>query len=138
MRSQTFASVCLFGADNNSSISGIWVWRGHGLAFEVCTPFLCFAVPSFKGDGSNCVTCGNKPRNITSKNSIFVMLRTSRHGFEICETFKRLEFSFKSRTNMSPRVTVSRVEPLLLFYNCSGPYFNGFPSGTVYLGELLN
>lgn len=35
MRKQAFASMCLFGEDNNSSISGIWVWRGQELAFTV-------------------------------------------------------------------------------------------------------
>lgn len=35
MRKQCFASVCLFGTDNDSTISGIWVWRGQNLAFEV-------------------------------------------------------------------------------------------------------
>lgn len=35
MRKQAFASVCLFGSDNDSSISGIWVWRGQELAFTV-------------------------------------------------------------------------------------------------------
>jgi len=35
MRKQAFASVCLFGEDNNSTISGIWVWRGQQLAFEL-------------------------------------------------------------------------------------------------------
>ncbi|KAF5302173.1 hypothetical protein FQR65_LT08597 [Abscondita terminalis] len=35
MRKQAFASVCLFGSDNNSSISGVWVWRGHELAFPL-------------------------------------------------------------------------------------------------------
>jgi len=35
MRKNAFASVCLFGTDNNSTISGIWVWKGHGLAFEL-------------------------------------------------------------------------------------------------------
>lgn len=35
MRKQAFASVCLFGEDNNSSISGVWVWRGQDLAFEL-------------------------------------------------------------------------------------------------------
>lgn len=35
MRKQGFASVCLFGADNDSTISGVWVWRGHDLAFEL-------------------------------------------------------------------------------------------------------
>jgi elongation factor 1-gamma len=27
--------MCLFGENNNSSISGIWVWKGHDLAFEL-------------------------------------------------------------------------------------------------------
>ncbi|KAJ1522962.1 hypothetical protein ONE63_002099 [Megalurothrips usitatus] len=35
MRKQAFASVCLFGEDNNSTISGIWVWRGKELAFTL-------------------------------------------------------------------------------------------------------
>ncbi|XP_056639035.1 elongation factor 1-gamma [Diorhabda sublineata] len=35
MRKQTFASVCLFGTDNDSTISGIWVWRGQDLAFTL-------------------------------------------------------------------------------------------------------
>lgn len=35
MRKQAFASVCLFGGDNDSSISGVWVWRGHELAFPL-------------------------------------------------------------------------------------------------------
>lgn len=35
MRKQAFASVCLFGTDNDSSISGVWVWRGHDLAFPL-------------------------------------------------------------------------------------------------------
>lgn len=35
MRKQAFASVCLFGDDNDSSISGVWVWRGQDLAFPL-------------------------------------------------------------------------------------------------------
>jgi len=35
MRKNAFASMCLFGTDNDSSISGIWVWRGQDLAFEL-------------------------------------------------------------------------------------------------------
>jgi len=35
LRKHAFASMLLFGENNNSSISGIWVWRGHGLAFEL-------------------------------------------------------------------------------------------------------
>ncbi|KAJ6637684.1 Elongation factor 1-gamma [Pseudolycoriella hygida] len=35
MRKQAFASMCLFGEDNNSTISGVWVWRGQELAFKL-------------------------------------------------------------------------------------------------------
>jgi elongation factor 1-gamma len=35
MRKQSFASVCLFGSEGDSTISGIWIWRGQNLAFEL-------------------------------------------------------------------------------------------------------
>lgn len=35
MRKAAFASACLFGSDDDSTISGIWVWRGQDLAFQV-------------------------------------------------------------------------------------------------------
>ena len=35
MRKNAFASMILFGEDHKSTISGIWVWRGHELAFPV-------------------------------------------------------------------------------------------------------
>lgn len=35
LRKNAFASVILFGSTNDSSISGIWVFRGQKLAFEV-------------------------------------------------------------------------------------------------------
>jgi len=35
MRKQSFASVCLFGSEGDSTISGVWIWRGQNLAFEV-------------------------------------------------------------------------------------------------------
>ena len=35
MRKQSFASVCLFGEDNNSTIPGVWVWRGQELVFPL-------------------------------------------------------------------------------------------------------
>jgi len=35
LRKNAFASMALFGENNNSTISGIWVWRGHDLAFEL-------------------------------------------------------------------------------------------------------
>lgn len=36
MRKHSFASVCLFGESNNSSISGVWLWRGQDLIFPLC------------------------------------------------------------------------------------------------------
>jgi elongation factor 1-gamma len=35
MRKHAFGSMCIFGENNNSSISGVWLWRGTGLAFEL-------------------------------------------------------------------------------------------------------
>merc|ERR1711971_1489345 len=35
LNKNAFASVCLFGEDNDSTISGIWVFKGHELAFEL-------------------------------------------------------------------------------------------------------
>ncbi|XP_067625747.1 elongation factor 1-gamma-like [Eurosta solidaginis] len=35
MRKQAFALVCLFGEDDDSTISGVSVWRGHELAFTL-------------------------------------------------------------------------------------------------------
>lgn len=34
LRKYAFGSVAVFGENNNSTISGIWVWRGQDLAFE--------------------------------------------------------------------------------------------------------
>merc|ERR1712106_341111 len=36
LKKNAFASACLFGKDNDSSISGIWVFKGQELAFELC------------------------------------------------------------------------------------------------------
>ena len=35
LRKNAFASSCLFGEDNNSTISGLWIWRGQELAFTL-------------------------------------------------------------------------------------------------------
>lgn len=35
LRKNTFASVIIFGDDDNTTISGVWMFRGHRLAFEV-------------------------------------------------------------------------------------------------------
>lgn len=35
LRKYAFASICVFGEDNNNVISGIWVWRGQELVFPV-------------------------------------------------------------------------------------------------------
>jgi elongation factor 1-gamma len=35
LRKNGFASMCVFGVDGDNSISGVWVWRGHELAFPL-------------------------------------------------------------------------------------------------------
>jgi elongation factor 1-gamma len=35
LRKYGFGNVLLFGEDNNSTISGVWIWRGQDLAFEL-------------------------------------------------------------------------------------------------------
>jgi len=35
LRKHAFASMCVFGENNNNTIAGIWIWRGHELAFEL-------------------------------------------------------------------------------------------------------
>ena len=37
LRKNAFASVILFGGNNDSSISGVWVFRGQELVFPVST-----------------------------------------------------------------------------------------------------
>merc|ERR1712113_1035459 len=34
LRKYAFGSMGVFGSNNNSSISGVWCWRGQNLAFE--------------------------------------------------------------------------------------------------------
>lgn len=35
MRKHAFGVVGIFGENNNSTISGVWIWRGHELAFDL-------------------------------------------------------------------------------------------------------
>lgn len=35
LRKNAFASMCVFGENNNNTIAGVWFWRGHDLAFKV-------------------------------------------------------------------------------------------------------
>jgi len=35
MRKHAFGSMIVFGENNNNSIGGLWMWRGHELAFTV-------------------------------------------------------------------------------------------------------
>lgn len=48
LRKIAFASVCLFGTDNDSTISGVWVWEGQDLAFEVRSLFVCIPTYFYK------------------------------------------------------------------------------------------
>jgi len=36
MRKHSFGSMIVFGENNNNSVGGLWMWRGHELAFTVC------------------------------------------------------------------------------------------------------
>lgn len=35
LRKHALSSCCLFGENNNSTISGIWVWKGQELCFDL-------------------------------------------------------------------------------------------------------
>lgn len=37
LRKNAFASMCVFGENNNNTIAGVWFWRGQGLAFELAS-----------------------------------------------------------------------------------------------------
>jgi elongation factor 1-gamma len=37
LRKNAFGSMCVFGENNNNTIAGVWVWRGHELAFGLST-----------------------------------------------------------------------------------------------------
>lgn len=37
LRKNAFASMCVFGENNDNTIAGIWFWRGQGLAFELAS-----------------------------------------------------------------------------------------------------
>ncbi|CAL8079862.1 unnamed protein product [Calicophoron daubneyi] len=39
MLKYAFGSMCVFGDNKNSTISGVWFWRGTGLAFELSPDF---------------------------------------------------------------------------------------------------
>jgi len=47
MRKYAFASICVFGEENNNIISGIWVWRGQELIFPL-VPDWNVDAPSYK------------------------------------------------------------------------------------------
>ena len=42
LRKNAFGSMCVFGENNNNTIAGVWVWRGHELAFKVMISFKVF------------------------------------------------------------------------------------------------
>lgn len=47
LKKNAFASMILFGTDNNSTISGIWVWKGDKLAFELSPDWQVGPFPRF-------------------------------------------------------------------------------------------
>lgn len=40
LRKGAFASACIFGEDNDNTISGIWIWRGQDLVFTASVTHL--------------------------------------------------------------------------------------------------
>lgn len=36
LRKNAFASMIVYGENNNNQIAGVWVWKGHELVFPVC------------------------------------------------------------------------------------------------------
>lgn len=36
LRKNAFASMCVFGEDNNNTIAGVWFWKGQDLVFPMC------------------------------------------------------------------------------------------------------
>ena len=72
LRKNAFGSMCVFGEDNNNTITGIWFWRGKELVFEVSdtlenlfSPF--FPNSSFHRTGKSITnrTHGNACRSTT-------------------------------------------------------------------------
>merc|ERR1712107_335856 len=59
MKKNAFASAILFGENNNSSISGIWVWKGQDLAFDLCEDW---AIDSGSYDWKSSTPRLRKPR----------------------------------------------------------------------------
>lgn len=96
MRSQAFASVCLFGTDNNSSISGVWVWRGQDLAFEVCTVYrraLCY--PRSKAIVAICYQLQQGEGNYIFHNIRFSEFFALERSYEYYGTFERCKLNFE-------------------------------------------
>jgi hypothetical protein len=42
LRKNAFGSMCVFGENNNNTITGVWFWRGQDLAFKVKRIFLYY------------------------------------------------------------------------------------------------
>lgn len=76
LRKNAFASMCVFGEDNKNTITGIWVWRGQELAFEVRQNSNRHSSFYFR-DSSSQVT-GKSTMNLThGRNSHLMMRRPS-------------------------------------------------------------
>merc|ERR1739848_867196 len=60
MKKNAFASAILFGENNNSTISGIWVWKGQELAFDLCEDW---AIDPGVTPGRSWTTPRRRPRN---------------------------------------------------------------------------
>ena len=73
MRKHAFASAIVFGENNKNTISGIWIWRGHELAFKVCYVVLDSAPPY-------CCPCQNK-QELLRIDVVFAFLKYNIHTY---------------------------------------------------------
>ena len=76
LRKNGFGSMCVFGEDNNNTITGVWFWRGQGLAFEVTNSrdrfwFVFFLIVSYQ------LTCKSTMTPMHGRNSHLMMKRPS-------------------------------------------------------------
>ncbi|RNA26599.1 elongation factor 1-gamma [Brachionus plicatilis] len=37
LRKNAFASMIVYGENNNNQIAGVWIWKGHDLVFPMCS-----------------------------------------------------------------------------------------------------
>lgn len=47
LRKNAFASMCVFGENNDNLIAGVWFWKGQDLPFPVRISFIYYLISLF-------------------------------------------------------------------------------------------